>query len=304
MEGGPVLGGVMPFWGSPAVRRDWLLTKIQGVDQPLPTSVDLALAEHFTRAAVDRFTCPLRVAIRTSSAFSPTCLPSSSALAPASNKCVLAYSHHPLFSSGHHGGDKGVRPLFQAPRTPAFIDAERSIELINAPHKQGGTALHELVEFAERLHEVVAVLRNVDQRAGGTEWVDAQVPPRVALDAVAGEVFQVAFAVEMHAVDAQFMPSAEQIVDERALSHAALPRDEDVSIYLFSRQPEGLTAVRLSEKELSVKRGFTATIVSFLTSTPLSCSGYLLLRIVPDNLHAVADWESEVRVIHRAVSRH
>ena len=132
---------------------------------------------------------------------------------------------------------------------------------------------------------------------------EIRLPPRVALDAVAGEVFQVAFAVEMHAVDAQFMPSAEQIVDERALSHAALPRDEDVSIYLFSRQPEGLTAVRLSEKELSVKRGFTATIVSFLTSTPLSCSGYLLLRIVPDNLHAVADWESEVRVVHGTVSR-
>jgi hypothetical protein len=29
-------------------------------------------------------------------------------------KCVMAYSHHPLFSSGHHGGDKRVRPLFQA----------------------------------------------------------------------------------------------------------------------------------------------------------------------------------------------
>ena len=144
--------------------------------------------------------------------------------------------------------------------------------------------------------------RHLLDRLGNMIW--GTMPPRVALDAVAGEVFQVAFAVEMHAVDAQFMPSAEQIVDERALSHAALPRDEDVSIYLFSRQPEGLTAVRLSEKELSVKRGFTATIVSFLTSTPLSCSGYLLLRIVPDNLHAVADWESEVRVIHRAVSRH
>ena len=29
-------------------------------------------------------------------------------------KCVMSYSHHPLFSSGYHGGDEKVRPLFQA----------------------------------------------------------------------------------------------------------------------------------------------------------------------------------------------
>jgi len=28
-------------------------------------------------------------------------------------RCVLAYSHHPMFSSGKHGGEKAVRPLFR-----------------------------------------------------------------------------------------------------------------------------------------------------------------------------------------------
>ena len=31
---------IRPLWGSPAVCRDWLLTKIQGMDQPLATRVD------------------------------------------------------------------------------------------------------------------------------------------------------------------------------------------------------------------------------------------------------------------------
>lgn len=28
-------------------------------------------------------------------------------------RCVLAYSHHPLFSSGKHGGEEAIRPLFR-----------------------------------------------------------------------------------------------------------------------------------------------------------------------------------------------
>ena len=35
-------------------------------------------------------------------------------LASSGAQCTLAYWHHPLFSSGFHGGDRSVRPLFQA----------------------------------------------------------------------------------------------------------------------------------------------------------------------------------------------
>ena len=39
---------IRPLWGSPAVCRDWLLTKIQGMDQPLPTREDLSAGSHAT----------------------------------------------------------------------------------------------------------------------------------------------------------------------------------------------------------------------------------------------------------------
>ena len=69
------------------------------------------------------------------------------------NKCVLAYSHHPLFSSGHHGGDKGVRPLFQA-----LYDA--GVELYVSGHE------HHYERFAPQDPE-----GNADPRRGVRQFI-------------------------------------------------------------------------------------------------------------------------------------
>jgi acid phosphatase type 7 len=80
-------------------------------------------------------------------------------LASSDAQCTLAYWHHPLFSSGDHGGDTSVQPLFQA----LYDDGA---ELVINGHD------HNFERFApqdpEGTHDPVSGIRQFVAGTGGT----------------------------------------------------------------------------------------------------------------------------------------
>jgi len=80
-------------------------------------------------------------------------------LASSDAQCTLAYWHHPLFSSGDHGGDTSVQPLFQALY-------EDGAELVINGHD------HNFERFApqdpEGTHDPVSGIRQFVAGTGGT----------------------------------------------------------------------------------------------------------------------------------------
>jgi acid phosphatase type 7 len=80
-------------------------------------------------------------------------------LASSDARCTLAYWHHPLFSSGEHGGDASVQPLFQA-----LYD--EGAEVVVNGHD------HDFERFAPQgpdgTHDPVAGIRQFVAGTGGT----------------------------------------------------------------------------------------------------------------------------------------